>query len=146
MSAQDETEGVLDRLFPLFDHTHDAVTTAIVVVFAAVVGVLAGWITADFGVRFLAFLVGAVGSGYLLYGQATQRAVLAAGFYSVAVLLAAAPFAYELVTLVTVEAPLRHLLSVADLLVFVVFWLLAAVPALVGYRIASGPFLPRLRR
>jgi hypothetical protein len=146
MAGQDEAAGPMDRVFPLFDHTHDTVTTAIVVVFAAVVGLLAGWITADFGVRFPAFLVGAVGSGYLLYGQATRRAVLGAGFYSVAALLAAAPFAYELGTLVNVESPLQHLLSVADLLVFVVFWLLAAVPALVGYRIATGPFIERLRR
>lgn len=141
----DGSDGLLDRVFPLFDHTHDSGTTAIVVAFAAVVGFLAGWIVADFGVRFLGFLVGSVGSGYLLYGQPSRRAVAVAGFYSLAALLAAAPFAYELVTVLNVEAPLRHLLSVADLLVFLIFWMLAAIPAIVGYRIASGPFLRRLR-
>lgn len=146
MAEEEEAGGLTDRVFPLFDDTHDTGTTAIVVVFAAVVGLLAGWITADFGVRFLAFVVGAVGSGYWLYGQPTRRDVLAAGFYSIAALLAFAPFAYELATLLNVDAPLRHLLSLADLLLFVVFWLVAAVPAIIGYRIASGPFLERVRR
>lgn len=145
MAGDDRSAGVLDRVFPLFDHTHDAGTTAVVVIFAAVLGLLAGWLAADFDVRFLAFLVGAVGTGYLLYGQPSRRAVLAAGFYSLAALLAIAPFVYELGLVVTVEAPLRHVLSVADLIVFVLFWVIAAVPAVIGYRISSGPFLTRLR-
>lgn len=146
MAGEEESDGLFDRILPLFEHTHDAGTTAIVVAFAAVVGLLAGWITADLGVRFLAFVVGAVGSGYLLYDQRTRRDVVVAGLYSIAALLAAAPFIYELGTLLYVEAPLRHLLSVADLLVFVAFWLLAAIPAVVGYRLTSGPFVKRLLR
>ena len=137
--------GLADRLFPVFEHTHDPVTTAIVVVFAALLGLLAGWIVADFGVRSLGFLVGAIGTGYLLYGQPTRRAVVAAGFYSLAALVAAVPVVYELGLAVNVEEPLQHLLSTTDLLLLVAFWLLAAVPALVGYRIAGGPFLARLR-
>lgn len=138
--------GFADRVLPLFDHTHGPGTTAIVVAFAAVLGLLAGWLVADFGVRTLGFLVGAVGTGYLLYGQPTRRAVLSAGCYSLAALVAAVPVVYELGLVVAVDDPLRHLLSAADLLLFVVFWLLAAVPALVGYRIESGPFLGRLLR
>jgi hypothetical protein len=136
---------MLDRLLPLFDHTHDMGTTALVVVFATVLGLVASWIAADFGVRLIAYVVGVVGTGYLLYGQPTRRAVLAAGFYSLAALLAIAPVFYELGLVVAVDQPLRHLLSVADLLVFVLFWIVAAVPALVANRIASGPFLARLR-
>lgn len=146
MAEPDGADGRLDRVFPLFDHTHDPVTTAIVVGFAAVLGLLAGWVTADFGVRFLAFLVGAVGTGYLLYGQPTRRAVTAAGLYSVAALLAVAPLLYELSVVLAVEAPLRHVFSLADVLLLFLFWIAAAVPALVGYRIATGPFLARLRR
>lgn len=141
----DSAEGIAGRFLPLFDHTHDPVTTAIVVAFAAVVGLLAGWIVADFDVRFLGFLVGAVGTGYLLYDQPTRRAVLAAGFYSLAALVAAIPIVYELALAANVDDPLRHVLSVTDLLFVLAFWLLAAVPALVGYRIATGPFLRRLR-
>lgn len=137
--------GVIDRVFPLFDHTHDALTTLVVVVFAALLGLVAGWVAADFGVRFVAFVVGAVGTGYLLYGQPTRRAVLAAGLYSLAGLLALAPIVYELGTVAAVSDPLAHVLSLSDLLVVLLFWLLAAVPAIVAYRIATGPFVPRLR-
>lgn len=142
---EDRGEGFVDQLLPVFDHTHDRVTTAVVVAFAAVIGLLAGWIVADFGVRSLGFLVGAVGTGYLLYGQPTRRAVLAAGSYSIAALVAAVPIVYELGLAVSVDDPLRHLASVTDLLFVLAFWLLAAIPAVVGYRVASGPFIERLR-
>jgi len=138
-------EGTADGFGPLFEHTHDALTTAAVVGFAAVVGLLAGWLVADFGGRFPAFLVGAVGTGYLLYRQPTRRAVLAAGLYSVAALLAVTPIVYELQVLVSLPAPQRHVLATSDLLLVVVIWVVAAVPAVVGYRLASGPFVPRLR-
>lgn len=146
MASDDQPEGVLDRLLPVFDHTHDARTTAVVVVFAAVLGMLAGWLAADFGVRFPAFLVGAVGTGYLLYGRPTRRAVVAAGLYSLAALLAVAPLVYELGLIAGVDRPFRHVLSVADLLVVLLFWVIAAVPGAVGYRLATGPVLPRRRR
>jgi len=145
MAGDDRRAGVLDGVLPLFDHTHDAVTTGVVVVFAAVLGLLAGWLAADFDVRFPAFVVGAVGTGYLLYGQPTRRAVLAAGLYSLAAVAAVAPLVYELGLVVSVDQPLRHVLSVADLLVVLSFWVVAAVPAVVGYRVASGPFLARVR-
>ncbi|MEF8838767.1 MAG: hypothetical protein V5A18_04600 [Haloarculaceae archaeon] len=137
-------ESVLDGVLPLFDHTHDTLTTAVVVAFAAAVGLLAGWITADFGVRTPVFVVAAVGTGYLLYTQSTRRAVLAAGLYSLATLLAVAPFLYELGLIVAVDSPLRHVLSLADLVIFLVFWVVAVVPALVGNRVANGPLLPQV--
>jgi len=137
--------GPLGRIGPLFDHTHDRLTTAIIVVLAALLGLFARWIVADFGVSFLAFLVAAVGSGYLLYRQPSRRAVAAAACYSLAALIAVVPIVYELGLAATVRDPLRHLLSTTDLLLVVAFWLLAAVPALVGYRIDRGPLLPRLR-
>ena len=138
-------ESLLDGVLPLFDHTHETGTTAVVVVFAAVLGLLAGWLTADFGVRTPVFVVAAVGTGYLLYAQPTGRAVLAAGLYSVAALLAVGPFLYELGLVVNVDSPLRHVLSLADLVIFLVFWIVASIPALVANRLANGPLLPRLR-
>jgi hypothetical protein len=125
--------------------THDTGTIAIIVLFAAVVGLLAGWLAADFGIRGPAYAVGAAGSGYLLFQQPSRRAVLAAGLYSVAAMVAVAPMVYELGVVATVDAPLRHVLGASDLLVLLVFWLVAAVPAIVGYRLTSGPFLPRVR-
>lgn len=138
-------DGTVDGVLPLFEHTHDTPTTAAVVGFAAAIGLLAGWLAADFGGRFPAFLVGAVGTGYLLYRQPTRRAVLAAGLYSVAALLAVTPLVYELQVVASVPAPQRHVFGASDLLLLVVLWVVAAVPAVVGYRLASGPFLPRLR-
>lgn len=137
-------EGFIDRLGPVFEHTHDRITTAIVVVLAAAFGLLTRWIVADFDVAFLGFLVAAVGTGYLLYRQPTRRAVVAAGCYSFAALVAVVPIVYELGLAVTVQDPVSHLLSTTDILLVVVFWLVAAVPALVGYRIDRGPILPRL--
>ncbi|WP_255149891.1 hypothetical protein [Halorarius halobius] len=140
------SDSLVDRLVPLFEHTHDAVTTGIVVVAAAVLGLYASWLTADFGVRTLAFAVTALSLGYLLYRQSTRRTVVAGACYSLAALVAATPVVYELHVLVRTERPLAHLLSVVDLLFVVAFLLVAAVPAFVGYRLTTGPFVPRLRR
>ncbi len=139
------TGSQLDRLLPLFEHTHGPATTGIVVAFAAVLGLVAGWITADFGVRQVAFVVAAALTGYLLYAQPTRRAVVAAGLYSLAGFLAVAPLLYELALVVAVDAPLQHVLSPTDLLVVLVFWTVAAVAALLANRVANGPFVARLR-
>lgn len=138
-SAPDETEHAE------VEPAHDTGTIAIIVLFAAIVGLIAGWLAADFGIRLPAYVVGAAGSGYLLYQQPSRRAVLAAGLYSVGAMIAVAPIVYELGVVATVDAPLRHVLGPSDLLLVLVFWLLAAVPAIVGYRLTSGPLLPRLR-
>lgn len=128
----------LDRLFPLFEHTHDRVTTALVVVFAALLGVVASWVVADFGVRFPAFLVGSVAVGYLLYGRESRRAVLAGGLYMLAALVALTPIVSEIHVLTVagmrgVGDPWQHVLTVSDLLLVVVFFLVAAVPALAAF-------------
>jgi hypothetical protein len=143
-------DSLTDRLTPVFDHSHDTVTTAIVLGFAAVLGLYASWLAADVGARFSAFLVTAVALAYLLYAQPTRRTVVAGGLYSLAALLAATPVFYELVFLLNSGRPgvgpvLEHYLSLADVILFAVFWLLAAVPTLVAYRLTTGPFVPRLR-
>jgi hypothetical protein len=143
-------DSLADRVFPVFDHTHDALTTGLVVGFAALLGLYTSWMVADFGGRFLGFAAAALASGYALYDQTDRRAVVAGGLYALAVLLAFTPFLYELAFLVEsgragVGSPWRHVLSVADLALFVVFFALAAVPALAGYRLDTGPFLPRIR-
>lgn len=143
-------DSIVDRALPLFDHTHDTGTTAIVVGFAAVLGLYTSWMVADFGGRFLGFAVAAVALGYLLYRQESRLGVLAGGLYSLAALLALTPFLYELAFVLEagragVGSPWQHVLSVADLLLFVLFFALAAVPALVAYRLTTGPFVPRVR-
>jgi hypothetical protein len=134
-----------ERVFPLFDHTHDAGTTAIVVLSAALLGQYASWATADFGLRTAAFVVVAVALGYLLYRQDSRRGVVAGACYSLAALLAVTPLLYELTVLTRATQPLQHLLSVTDLLFVLLFWAVAAVPALVAVRVTNGPLLAPLR-
>ena len=143
-------DSLADRLTPVFDHTHDTVTTAVVLGFAAALGLYASWIAADVGARFPVFVVSAVILAYLLYAQPTRRAVLAGGLYSLGGLLALTPIVYELVFLLNSGRPgvgpvLEHYLSLADVLLFGVFWVLAAVPTLVAYRLTTGAFVPRIR-
>lgn len=148
MAARDS---LADRVLPLFDRTHGPLTTGLVVAFAAVLGLYASWLTADFGARTVAFAAAAVGVGYVLYGEPTRRAVVARGLYVLAAFVAATPFVYELSILLGggyagVGSPWQHVLSVTDLLFVLLFLVVAAVPALVAYRLTTGPFLPRIRR
>lgn len=139
-------DSLLDRVFPVFDHTHDVVTTALVVVAAALLGLYAGWATADFGLRTPAFVSVAATLGYLLYSQDSRRGVAAGACYSLSALLAVTPLLYELHLAVHTAEPLRHILSVTDVALVLAFWGLATVPALVGSQLTTGPLLARLRR
>jgi hypothetical protein len=138
-------DSLVDRVFPLFDHTHDALTTGIVVVSAALLGLYASWATADFAIRTPAFVVVAVALGYLLYRQDSRRGVVAGALYSLAALIALTPLLYEFTVLVRAATPLQHLLSVTDLVFVLLFWVVAAIPALVAYRLTTGPLLDRFR-
>lgn len=138
-------DSLVDRVFPLFDHTHDVVTTGVVVLSAALLGLYASWTTADFGLRTPAFVVVALSLGYLLYRQDSRRGVVAGALYSLAALVALTPLLYELTVLVRAASPLQHVLSVTDLVFVLLFWLVAAVPALVAYRLTTGPLLARIR-
>ena len=67
-----------------------------------------------------------------------------------AALLAFTPFVYELAFVLEagragVGSPWQHVLSTADLLLFVLCLVLAAIPALVAYRLTTGAFVPRIR-
>ncbi|MWG34968.1 hypothetical protein [Halomarina oriensis] len=140
------TDALRERFGAAFGASHDAVTTGVVVAFALVLSVFAAWVLADLLPRVLTFVLGVLGFGGVLYGRASRRAVTATGLYALAALVAAIPVVYELVLALSTAAPLVHLLSVTDLLFVGLFWVVALVPAAVGYRVASGPFLPRFRR
>ncbi|MFD1512988.1 hypothetical protein [Halomarina rubra] len=142
MSTSDALRRRLDRWF---GHGHDALTTGLVVGCAVVLGALAAWVGADLLPRAVLFGLGVVGFGAVLYGRPSRRGVVATALYALAALVAAVPVVYELVLAMHVADPLAHLLSVTDLLFVLVCWLLALVPALVGYRVATGPFGPRVR-
>lgn len=132
----------LDRVLPLFDHTHDSVTTALVVGLAALLAVVASWVVADFGVRGPAFAVAALAVGYLLYGRETRQDVLAAGLYMLAALLALTPIVMELHVLTVTEmqgvgTAAQHVLTMSDLVVTLVFLVIAAVPAAMAFLVQN---------
>jgi hypothetical protein len=135
-------DSLRERARAPFEQRHDAATTALVVGWALVLGLVAGWVVADFGVRQLATVVVALAAGVLLYGRGTPRDVLAGGLYMLAALFALFPVAYELHTFTVtgmagVGSPWTHVLSVSDLLVFVLFLAVAAVPALLAFLVQN---------
>lgn len=133
----------LDRVLPLFDHTHDTATTALVVGVATVLAVVASWVVADFGVRFPAFAVAAIGAAYWLYRLETRQEILAGGLYMLAALIALTPIVMELHLLTVtgmegVGSATQHVLALSDLLVTLLFWVVAAVPAVAAYLLQHG--------
>jgi hypothetical protein len=135
-------DSLRERVRAPFEQRHDAATTALVVGWALVLGLVAGWVVADFGGRRLATVVVALASGSLLYGRETPRDIIAGALYMLAALFALFPVAYELhVFTVTgmagVDSPWAHVLTVSDLLVFVLFLAVAAVPALLAFLVQN---------
>lgn len=130
-------------LLPVFDHTHGIATTTYVVVATVLGGLFASWLAADFGLRTPAFVVAAVVLGYALYGQPTQRSVVAGSLYSLAALIVLTPVALNLpyVTnggMPSLADPWAMVLTVADLQIFVAFLVLAAIPSAVAYGLTNG--------
>ncbi|WP_323677086.1 hypothetical protein [Halorubellus sp. PRR65] len=134
-----------DRVARAVGDGHDAVTTAFVLAAAVGLGTATAWLSADLVGRLPAFTVGALATAGLLYTRPTRRAVAATACYALAALLALVPVAYELPVLIGTDAPVAHLLTTTDLLLFLAFLALAVAPLALGYRIATGPVLPRLR-
>lgn len=130
-----------DASLPMFDHTHDALTTVGVIAFTALTAVWASWLTADLGLRWPVLVLAAVGSGYLLYDQSTRRSVLSTGLYLVAALVVLTPIMFVVPLMLAagrpgVESPWMFVVTVADLQAFLTFLVVAAVPAVAGYVIA----------
>ena len=133
-----------DRLARAVGDGHDTVTTAFVLLASVLLGAFVAWTSADLVGRLPAFTVGAVATAGLLYTRPTRRDVAATACYALAALLALVPLAYELPILLGTDAPLAHVLTTTDLILFLAFASLAAVPTVIGYRIATGPFVPRI--
>ncbi|WP_227134397.1 hypothetical protein [Halorubellus salinus] len=133
-----------DRLARAVGDGHDAPTTAFVLLTAVALGTVLAWTSADLVGRLPAFTIGVVATAGLLYTRTTRRDVAATACYALAALLALVPVAYELPIALGTDTPLAHVLTTTDLILFLAFLTLAAVPAIVGYRIATGPFIPRI--
>lgn len=123
-------------------HDHPPGTVALVVVFALLLGVAASWLLADLGLRLPALLAGWLGGGYWLYRKPDRRAVAVSGLYAVAALVALVPVAMNVTALAVAgghgfrAGPFA--LSVVDVVLLVVFLLLAAVPAGLGRWLQRG--------
>ncbi len=119
-------------------HDHDAATTALVAAFALVLGSYAGWLTADFGIRWVALLVVGAVAAVALYRRETRARVAATGLYALAALVALTPVALDATILLGtgVTDPWSFVLTAASLAYLVAFAVLAAVPAGIGYLVA----------
>jgi hypothetical protein len=133
-----------DRLARAIGDGHDAATTTFVLLAAVALGSLLAWLAADLVGYGPAFAVGATATAGILYTRRTRRSVLATTCYALAALLALVPVTYELTVLLHTDTPLAHVLTTTDLILALIFLTAAALPALLGYRIATGPILPRL--
>lgn len=136
--------GLRDRLARAIGDGHDAVTTTFVLLAAVALGVVLAWVAADLVGYRPAFAVGATATAGVLYTRRTRRRVLATTCYALAALVALAPVAYELTVLLHTDTPLAHVLTTTDLILALIFLTAGTPIALLGYRIATGPILPRL--
>lgn len=133
-----------DRLARAIGDGHDAPTTAFVLLAAVALGVLLAWLAADLVGYGPAFATGVTATAGILYTRRTRRRVLATTCYALAALVALAPVTYELAVLLHTDTPLAHVLTTTDLILALSFLTAATPIALLGYRIATGPLIPRL--
>lgn len=119
-------------------HDHDAGTTALVAAFAAVLGLYAGWLTADLGVRWVAFVVGGGAAAVALYRRESRARIAATGLYALAALVALTPVALDATLLLGTDLgdPWPFVLTTATLVYLAAFAALAAIPAGLGYLVA----------
>jgi hypothetical protein len=123
---------------------HDAATTIGIVIDALALAFVAAWIGGDVLPRTPLFVGVLVAAGVFLYGAETRRAVFVSTLYGLAALFALAPLGYQLPYVLGTNEPFAHVLSTTDVIVTLGWWVLAAIPAVAGYRLETGPLLPRL--
>lgn len=122
---------------------------AVTVGCSLVVGLYAGWIAADLLPRWLAFVLVAVGTGYVLLDVPDQRTRVGTAAYILAGLLALTPVALVVPDAAAAGAlgvgPLSMVLTTANAIVTVIFLAVAGGVAYLGHRL--GGHRPRpLRR
>jgi hypothetical protein len=119
------------------ENRHDTATTAVVVAFAALFGLYGSWMLADLLPRALGFLLPALVGGWVCYGRADRGSVAAAGCYGLAVLVVLTPVAlqvpYVLNSGMVSNGGALSFFQPMDLVFLLIFVVIAAVPALVGF-------------
>lgn len=134
----------LDRLRDVLGERHDAATTVGIGVGALALATVAAWLGGDVLPRTPLFVGALVAAVVFLYSAETRRAVVVSACYALAGLFVLAPVGYQLPYVLGTSEPLAHIVSTTDLLVVLAWWVLAAIMGLVGYRLATGPLLPRV--
>lgn len=139
MASERRTASVaLDRLG--ITHGHTPAATLGIVALASALGGYVAWLTADYGANTLVFLVAAVGSAYVLYLRADGWNALAVACYLFAAFVALTPVFLNLAYVVHggqygIGPLVPFVFSLANLVVLVVFVVLALIPAGVGFGI-----------
>lgn len=130
MAGSTATEG-------LVENRHDTATNALVVAFAALFGLYGSWMLADFVPRVVGFALPALVGGWVCYGRTDRGSVAAAGCYGLAMLVVLTPFAVQIPYLLdggmVSNGGALSLLQPMDLVFLLLFLVIAAVPALVGF-------------
>lgn len=146
MADDPDASPAVERLFAIrrwagLDQAHQVRTVAGMVVAAALLGDVAGWLLADFGLRTPAFVGVALGSSLWLYRQPNGRAAAVRALSALAVLLALTPLFLNLPFVLAADRygignPAAFVLRTADLVALVVFLAMAAVPAAAAWWLA----------
>lgn len=125
------------------EYTHTPRTIVTIVAWAAVLGWYLSWLTADFGLRFPAFLLGTTGMAVVLYRQPTRRYVTVVSLYALAGLLVLTPVFMNLYFLLSagefgISNTAAFVVGLSDLIFLVAFAVLAAIPAVLARRLTPG--------
>jgi hypothetical protein len=116
---------------------HSVRSTVLAVVLALLCGAYAAWLLADFGLRWPALLAVAAIAGVFFYSRRTPAAMLASGFYGLAVLVVLTPIALDLAFVFAADGygitPWPFVLSLADLVFLGVFVVFALILSAIGF-------------
>lgn len=109
----------------------------VIAFFALITGWYASWISTNTTLSYtLVFLVVALATSYVLYGDASYARLVGSGLYVLAFFVAITPiFFYAPILTSEVENPWIFVFSVADLIVWLIFLVIAGVLAGSGYLI-----------
>jgi hypothetical protein len=130
MAGSTATEGVVEN-------RHDTATNALIVAFAALFGLYGSWMLADLLPRVVGFGLPALVGAYVCYQRADRGSVVAAGCYGLAVLVVLTPVALQLPYVLNggmvSNGGALSFFQPMDLVFLLIFLVIAAVPALVGF-------------
>ncbi|MDY6764676.1 MAG: hypothetical protein SV377_03165 [Halobacteria archaeon] len=111
--------------------------SVVIAFFALITGWYASWISTNTTLSYiLVFLVVALVTSYILYGEGSYVRLVSSGLYVLAFFVAITPvFFYAPILTSDIENPWIFIFSVADLIVWLIFLVIAGILAGSGYLI-----------